>query len=55
MSFNADGSEIGRGMISPRDAGRQDVNMCVNRLPVSLLKLDPIGAPAAIEVEIILP
>lgn len=55
MSFNADGSEIGRGMLSPRDAGRQDVNLCVNRLPVSLLKLEPIGAPASIDVEITLP
>lgn len=55
MNFAADGSEIGRGMMSPRDAGRPDVNLCVNRLPASLLKLEPIGAPATIDLEIVLP
>jgi len=55
MNFAADGSEIGRGMISARDAGRPDVNLCVNRLPASLLKLEPIGAPATVDLEIVLP
>ena len=55
LQFAADGREISRGMISPRDAGRPDVNLCVNRLPTELLQLEPLGAPASVTLEIVLP
>jgi hypothetical protein len=55
LQFDAEGHEVGRGFISPREGTNPAVDACINALPVEPLRLAATGAPFRLELDLQVP